>query len=81
MSGVLDLMRQVQDAIAGVLVGGESRRMGRDKASMLHAHAGTFLENVVGVDSSVHFKRYGNGKRPAPRILIRAEDGPVAGTG
>jgi len=36
----------MQRVVAGVLVGGRSRRMGRSKALLPHPHGGTFVEHV-----------------------------------
>jgi|YNPBryantNP2012_1023418.scaffolds.fasta_scaffold00342_10 molybdopterin-guanine dinucleotide biosynthesis protein A len=46
-------MRPSDEVIAGVLVGGQSRRMGRAKALLPHPCAPTFLEHVVGVAQRV----------------------------
>jgi len=46
-------MRLSDKVIAGVLVGGQSLRMGRAKALLPHPCAPTFLEHVVGVAQRV----------------------------
>lgn len=46
-------MSQLDDIFCGVLAGGRSTRMGRDKATLPRPGGGTFLEHVVRVARSV----------------------------
>lgn len=74
--------------VAGVLVGGHSRRMGRSKPLLPHARAGSFVEHVVSTAGSVAAEVLLLGSNPdlpasldGLRVIpdVRVAGGPLAG--
>lgn len=85
--------RNKSPLIAGILVGGASRRMGRPKALLPHPSGGTFVEHVAAVAARAASEVVLLGRPPWPlpdalrglRLLpdveIAAGAGPLAGLG